>query len=167
MHPAYGAGHATVAGACVTMLKAFFDEDQPVRDLVVPSVDGQSLNPYEGVDAGELKVGLELDKLASNISIGRNMAGVHWRSDYTQSVLLGQRVATDMLFRQCRDYIEDYCFTFTTFGGGKVHVGNGGVHYTTHEGVKTQVLSSADFGHPDRVSREHDQVIAEALQLVI
>ena len=25
MHPAYGAGHATVAGACVTILKAFFD----------------------------------------------------------------------------------------------------------------------------------------------
>lgn len=27
MHPAYGAGHATVAGACVTILKAWFDED--------------------------------------------------------------------------------------------------------------------------------------------
>ena len=26
MHPAYGAGHATVAGACVTILKAFFDK---------------------------------------------------------------------------------------------------------------------------------------------
>ena len=25
MHPAYGAGHATVAGGCVTMLKAFFE----------------------------------------------------------------------------------------------------------------------------------------------
>ena len=25
MHPAYGAGHATVAGACVTILKAYFD----------------------------------------------------------------------------------------------------------------------------------------------
>jgi hypothetical protein len=27
MHPSYGAGHATVAGACVTILKAFFDGD--------------------------------------------------------------------------------------------------------------------------------------------
>jgi hypothetical protein len=26
LHPSYGAGHATVAGACVTILKAFFDE---------------------------------------------------------------------------------------------------------------------------------------------
>lgn len=167
MHPAYGAGHATVAGACVTVLKAFFDEDQPVRDLVAPSVNGQSLVTYEGVDAGELKVGLELDKLASNISIGRNMAGVHWRSDYTQSVLLGQRVATDMLFRQCRDYIEDYCFSFTTFGGGKVHVGNDGVRYQSPNGNIDQVLSSADFGHPDRIPRKNDQAIADALQKII
>ena len=28
MHPTYGAGHATVAGACVTVLKAFFDGTQ-------------------------------------------------------------------------------------------------------------------------------------------
>lgn len=25
-HPSYGSGHATVAGACTTILKAFFDE---------------------------------------------------------------------------------------------------------------------------------------------
>ena len=25
MHPSYGAGHATVAGACTTILKAWFD----------------------------------------------------------------------------------------------------------------------------------------------
>ena len=32
MHPAYGAGHATVAGACVTIVKAFFDHhDELVR----------------------------------------------------------------------------------------------------------------------------------------
>ena len=30
MHPAYGAGHATVAGACVTILKAFFDHTHPL-----------------------------------------------------------------------------------------------------------------------------------------
>ena len=30
MHPAYGAGHATLAGACVTVLKAFFDHKHPL-----------------------------------------------------------------------------------------------------------------------------------------
>jgi hypothetical protein len=27
MHPSYGAGHATVAGTCFTILKAFFNTD--------------------------------------------------------------------------------------------------------------------------------------------
>lgn len=30
MHPSYGAGHATVAGACVTILKAWFDHGWPL-----------------------------------------------------------------------------------------------------------------------------------------
>ena len=33
MHPAYGAGHATVAGACVTVLKAFFDTSAVLADI--------------------------------------------------------------------------------------------------------------------------------------
>ncbi|MEY4544696.1 MAG: hypothetical protein RL685_891, partial [Pseudomonadota bacterium] len=32
-HPAYGAGHATVAGACVTVLKAWFDEDATLKKV--------------------------------------------------------------------------------------------------------------------------------------
>jgi hypothetical protein len=32
-HPAYGPGHGTVAGACVTVLKAFFDESHRCRSL--------------------------------------------------------------------------------------------------------------------------------------
>ena len=32
-HPAYGAGHATVAGACVTILKAWYDEDAKLADV--------------------------------------------------------------------------------------------------------------------------------------
>ena len=38
-HPAYGAGHATVAGACVTILKAFFKTfDTTPQGNVVPVV---------------------------------------------------------------------------------------------------------------------------------
>lgn len=168
MHPAYGAGHATVAGACVTILKAFFDEGQPIENPVAASTDGRSLEPYENADAGEIKVGVELDKLASNISIGRNMAGVHWRSDYTQSVLLGQRVATDLLFRQCRDYAEpDYCFEFTTFGGGKVHVGHKGVKHGAPGQEPSLILSADDFGLDDRIARREDAEIAERLLKII
>ena len=96
-HPAYGAGHATVAGACVTILKAWFDENAPVANPVVASDDGEALVPYTGGDAGRLTVGGELNKVAANIAIGRNMAGVHWRSDYFDSIRLGERVAICIL----------------------------------------------------------------------
>src|SRR5262249_5087624 len=76
-HPSYGAGHATVAGACVTALKAMFDERTVIPNPVVVSHDGTSLLPYTG---SELTVGGELNKLASNIATGRNISGVHWRT---------------------------------------------------------------------------------------
>ena len=40
-HPSYGAGHATVAAACVTILKAWFDESFVFPNPVVP--DGLGL----------------------------------------------------------------------------------------------------------------------------
>lgn len=130
-HPAYGAGHATVAGASVTVLKAFFDASVQFIGPVEASADGNHLVPYQGMDAhsGKLTVELELNKLAANVGIGRNMGGVHWRSDYTQSMLLGQRVAIDMLYRQSSTYPESYCYLFNSFGGKSVEIHAGGVKY--------------------------------------
>jgi hypothetical protein len=130
-HPAYGAGHATVAGACVTVLKALFDGSVQFIGPVQPTADGQHLIPYQGMDAhsGKMTVELELNKLAANIAIGRNMAGVHWRSDYTQSMLLGQRVAIDMLYRQSATYPESYCYLFNSFGGKPLEIHSGQVKY--------------------------------------
>jgi hypothetical protein len=106
-HPAYGAGHATVAGACVTFLKAFFDESFVIPNPVQATDDGLALEPYAGP---ELTVGGELNKLASNVAIGRNIAGVHWRSDATESLKLGEEVA----IRYMRE--EKECFN-EQFGG--------------------------------------------------
>ncbi|MGH9799952.1 MAG: vanadium-dependent haloperoxidase, partial [Blastocatellia bacterium] len=94
-HPAYGAGHATVAGACVTILKWWFDEAWVIPDPVVASPDGLSLVPYRGTD--NLTVGGELNKVAANVGLGRNIAGVHWRSDATESMKLGEAIAISIL----------------------------------------------------------------------
>ena len=174
-HPAYGAGHATVAGACVTILKAFFDGSVKMKNPVQATADGGGLEPYGGGDAGALTVGLELDKLAANIAVGRDMAGVHWRSDYTQSMLLGQRVAVDVLYRQSRDYAEAYCFHFESFGGGTVDIEAAGVDYTPAGGSKTRILHGSnsgstpvnDHGHADRILRKEDPEIAAALRAVV
>ncbi len=122
-HPSYGAGHATVAGACVTVLKAFFNEDFVLPNPVMASDDGLSLVPYVGSDADQITVGGELNKVAANIAIGRNIAGVHWRSDYQQSLLLGEAVAISIMRDQRPTYNENFNgFTFTKFDGTKITV---------------------------------------------
>jgi hypothetical protein len=126
-HPAYGAGHATVAGACVTILKCWFDESARLVDLGVtpmqPSADGLSLEAYAGPDAGDLTVGGELNKLAANVALGRNIAGVHWRSDGNESIRLGEQVAIGLLREQRACYNEEFSgFSLTTFDGAQIIV---------------------------------------------
>lgn len=123
LHPAYGAGHATVAGACVTILKALFDENYVIPNPVVPTADGLGLTRYNGPDADHLTVGGELNKLAANVGIGRNIAGVHWRSDYTESLRLGEAVAISLLRDQRTTYLEPFeGFVFTQFDGTLISV---------------------------------------------
>jgi hypothetical protein len=118
LHPSYGAGHATVAGACVTVLKAFFDESFVIPNPVVPSRDGMRLEPYRGADADGLSVGGELNKLAANVALGRNFAGIHWRSDYAESIKLGEAVAISILEDHRLTYNEPFGgFRFTKFDG--------------------------------------------------
>jgi membrane-associated phospholipid phosphatase len=122
LHPSYGAGHATVAGACVTILKAWFDESFPISDPVVPNAAGTALVAYTGPGANDLTAADELNKVAANIAIGRNMAGVHWRSDFTQSLLLGEAIAIGILEEQKLCYNETGKFTVTKFDGTAVTI---------------------------------------------
>lgn len=112
-HPSYGAGHATVAGACTTILKAWFNESFVLPSPVVPSADGLLLLPYVGPP---LTVGGELNKIAANVAIGRNIAGVHWHSDAVESLRLGEQVAIAFLRDQKKTYSESFSgWTFTSF----------------------------------------------------
>jgi hypothetical protein len=81
---------------------------------VVASSDGTLLNTY----AGTLTVGNELNKLASNISIGRDAPGVHWRTDGLEGLHLGEAAAIALLQDVKRTYNEPFGgFTFTKFDG--------------------------------------------------
>jgi hypothetical protein len=117
-HPSYAEGHGVIAGACVTALKAFFNESFLIPDPMVASDDGQQLLGYTGSDAGQITVGGELNKLANNVALGRDMAGVHWRSDAKEALLLGEAVAISILRDQHSTYNEPFSgFTFTKFDG--------------------------------------------------
>jgi hypothetical protein len=119
-HPSYPAGHAVIAGACVTVLKAFFDESYVVPEPVVPSADGLALRPYQGPP---LTVGGELDKLAANIGMARDFAGIHWRSDCAQGLRFGEAAAMQVLRELKLTGTELFAgFSFRRFDGERVTV---------------------------------------------
>jgi hypothetical protein len=108
-HPAYPTGHGTVAGACITVLKFFFNGFAGIPNAVVPSADGLRLEPYAGNDAEAMTLNGELNKLAHNISFGHGIhAGIHWRSDTDYSILLGEAVALRFLQDHAFTYQEDF-----------------------------------------------------------
>lgn len=139
-HPAYGAGHATVAGVCVTVLKAFFktfDVNQdgnvvplPIASLTEKSAPYASPEPFKAyitgvdecgfgfrkpVDAAGMTIEGELNKLAMNVAMGRTMGGVHWRTDNTRSLILGEAIAAQILADITVDLAERPKFEFRTF----------------------------------------------------
>ena len=118
-HTSYGSGHATVAGACVTALKAFFDETDIIRNPMVPNADGTALVPYVGQP---LTVLGELNKIAANIAFGRNGAGVHWRSDAINSLKLGEEVTICILQEQKLSYNDEVKMTLTKFDGTTITI---------------------------------------------
>ena len=122
MSPDYVSGHATVAGACVTILKAWFNESTPFPDPVVPDETGTRLVPYRGADRDQMTIGGELNKLAANIGTGRNTAGVHWRSAYREGLAMGEQVAIGLLRDQKATYHEDVSFSLTRFDGTTIRI---------------------------------------------
>ncbi|TDB63782.1 vanadium-dependent haloperoxidase [Arundinibacter roseus] len=121
MHPSYGSGHATVAGACVTILKAFFDEGSILPFAYVPSPQGRNLIP-DAANLGRYTVEGELNKLAANIAFGRNWAGVHWYSDQLESLRLGEQIALGILEEQKLQYGENFSMNVPLFDGTTIRI---------------------------------------------
>jgi hypothetical protein len=120
LHPAYPSGHAAIAGACATVLKALFDESTVINNAVTASADGLSLTPYQGA---ALTIGGELNKLAHNAVMGRIWAGIHYRSDATAGLALGEEVAIAFLQDQVNTFTESFPgFSFTKFDGTPVSI---------------------------------------------
>lgn len=119
-HPAYGSGHAVIGGACATVLKAWFREEWVLPSPVIADRDGLSLQKWTGAP---LTVGGELNKLAANNAFGRNIGGVHWRSDATESILLGEAIAIAFLEDMSGCYNENFSgFNLTRFDGQQIQL---------------------------------------------
>lgn len=121
-HPSYPSGHANVAGACVTVLKAFYNEDFPFPAPRKVNADGTATTPYvAGVDGPALTLGGELNKLAHNLTFGRDLSGVHWRSDGIEGNRQGEELAIRWMREQKATYPEPFeGFNLTRFDGTRI-----------------------------------------------
>jgi len=131
-HPSYPAGHAVIAGACVTVLKAFckthtflkktgqYSRVAWKKDVVEaksPSSDGlHTLGKVRG-----MTVNGELNKLGSNVALARDFAGVHYRSDSDLGIKLGEAYALEFLRSQLLEYasphMKERSFTVELYNG--------------------------------------------------
>lgn len=125
-HPSFPAGHATIAGACTTVLKAYFNEGFILDEPVEANHTGDTLLPYLGEN---LTVGNELNKLANNISLGRDTAGVHYRQDGIQGLVAGEQQAISLLREESISLNESSFdgFYLSTFSGESINIKNGRV----------------------------------------
>jgi len=121
IHSTYPGGASQIAAASVTILKAFYDENAVVPNPVQPDPkDPTRLVPYEGPP---LAVGGELNKLAWNYGIGRDWAGIHFRSDFSSSLALGEELAISILRDERLTFREPFDgFSLARFDGSRVTI---------------------------------------------
>ncbi|HEX7916402.1 vanadium-dependent haloperoxidase, partial [Rudaea sp.] len=119
-HPSYPSAHTVIAGAAISMIKAFFKGDAVLLNPVQSNADGSALVPYTG---DPLTVEGELNKMAMNIGISRVQTGIHYRSDAVQSLYLGEKVAISML-AELKSWFPDKFdgFKFRGFAGNDIVV---------------------------------------------
>ena len=135
-HPAYPGGHSVFVAAAATIAKAFF-RDCELLNPQMPVNDGRELGDFEGPI---LTVHGELNKLIANVTLFRDGAGMHWRTDGTASGpnaafdrsetgietggnLLGEKMAISMLRDIKRTYREEVgTFEFRSISGDWIQI---------------------------------------------
>lgn len=142
-HPAYPSGHSCIAGACGTVLKTFFQNDKWTTDYYRPS-DGGDSRESVSVPSDHKGIHQEIDKLMSNVGLGRMFAGVHYYSDHYWGIKLGEQVAVAMMqdtFDRSWTPDEGYSPTFSEFFGN-YHNRNRDSVYENQRKISTSTLES-------------------------
>ncbi len=127
-HPSYPAGHAVIAGAATTVMKALIDDQALFKAYATPMKpnpsDPTTLIALSGEGEDTMTVGGELDKLASNIALARDFAGVHYRSDGDYGITLGETIAIYYLQDWARTYAEELFagFELTKRDGTRIRI---------------------------------------------
>ncbi|MEM8714524.1 MAG: phosphatidic acid phosphatase [Cyanobacteria bacterium P01_G01_bin.4] len=129
-HPSYPGGHSAFIAAGATIAKVFF-ADCVIASPQVPRADGQDLADFSGEP---LTIHGELNKLIANVTLFRDGAGMHWRTDGTTSGdpgtaiatggnLLGESMAVSMLRDLKQTYREEIgTFEFKGITGDPIRI---------------------------------------------
>lgn len=115
-HPSYPSGHSVIAGACVTVLKALFEDTTfdnldefssggNLDAMAPPTSTGGGRQPATGAESN-ITVHGELNKLADNIGTARMWAGVHYWRDHIWGARLGEQIAVATLMQVVNDRSE-------------------------------------------------------------
>ena len=125
-HPAYPTGHGTVAGACITVLKFFFDGDFVIPNPVVPtqrrsfarSLHGRRCRTTHGQRRTEQARAQRLlrSRHSSPASTGAAIP--------TSSIQLGEAVAISILQDRARTYAEPFTVSLTKIDGTIATISN-------------------------------------------
>ncbi|MDJ0680575.1 MAG: hypothetical protein QNJ18_12005 [Xenococcaceae cyanobacterium MO_167.B52] len=134
-HPSYPGGHSAFIAAAATIAKAFVTDGE-FSNPKVPMHDGQQLTDFKGE---KLTIHGELNKLIANITLFRDGAGMHWRTDGTAlganskerlhkgletgGNLLGEQMAISMLRDIKCTYREEVgTFKFNSISGNPIKI---------------------------------------------
>ncbi|HLX82575.1 MAG TPA: vanadium-dependent haloperoxidase [Terriglobales bacterium] len=121
-HPSYPTGHGTVGGACITVLKFFFDGNFVIPNPMVSTASGTALTPYTD---SPLTIQGELNKLGHNVTFGHGIhPGIHYRSDSDESLILGEALALSILQDKASTYNEKFTVNLTKFDGTTATISN-------------------------------------------
>lgn len=114
-HPSYPAAHAVIGGAGITIIKALFEDTVLLNTIFAPvkpdPTNPTKLVPLANEGEAQMTLGSELDKLSANVCMFRDFAGIHYRGDGEEGMMLGEQVAIK--------FLQDHASTITeqTFQG--------------------------------------------------
>jgi hypothetical protein len=119
LYPSTPSSHGAIGGACATVLKFFFNADCEM-DIYEPNDDGQDL-----MNIGKkTTVYDEINKLASNVSIGRSWAGVNYHMDTIMGLKMGEKIAVECLKDMVHRYPMNVEISFKSFSDKIITISN-------------------------------------------
>jgi hypothetical protein len=99
-----------------------FDDWLAVQNGALPGKEPVDPSPRYMRSLRDLCYHVHYDALYQAYLNACDAAGVHWRTDFVEGVLLGEQVAIDILEEQKASFNEEFTWTVTRFDGTTITI---------------------------------------------